>query len=115
MSLAPIYALEARQGDTFRLNLEYKDEDSNPIDLTGCLVEFGLAPAPGGKPIFQYFSPEFVTVDGPAGELTIEVPSEDTKRWSQRRLHYEVTLTFTDDSVLTLLEGRLSIRPEIVA
>jgi hypothetical protein len=115
MSLAPLYDKPAKQGDDFLLGLVYlEDDEITPIDVTGVKVEFSLAPARGGKPSFTYTEDDYVTVGTTDGVITIDVPAEETKKWVQPRLFYEITLTFPDTTVLSILEGRILIRREVV-
>jgi hypothetical protein len=115
MSLAPLYNKGFKQGDDFLLPLVYlEDDEVTPIDVTGVEVEFSLAPSRGGKPSFTYTQDDYVTVGTIDGVITIGVPGEETKKWIQPRLLYEVTLTFPDTTVLTILEGKLTNRLEVV-
>lgn len=114
MALVPLYDMEHKQGDTFIRTLTYQDDNGDPIDVTGAEVEFSLAPSRGGRPIFTYTQDDYITVGTTDGVVVIEVPFTQTKLWEVPRLFYEVTITFPDSRRVTILEGRIRIRFEVV-
>ena len=115
MGLVPLYDMEAKQGDTFLRTLTYQDDSGTPIDITGAEAEFSLAPSRGGRPMFTYTQDDYLTVGTTDGVIIIEIPYTVTDNWNLPRLFYEVTLTLTDGKRLTILEGKLKIRFEVVA
>lgn len=116
MSFPPTHTLQAKQGDTFKRVFTYKDDDGNAIDLTGCSVEFSIARTRGGAPAWTYDSaPEVVITNDEGGEITVTLTPAQTRLWERREeFVYELTVTFTDDTRTTILEGALEVRLEVV-
>lgn len=116
MSLSDLATLELKQGDSWTRVLTYlEDDETTPIDLTDCSVEFSLAKARRKTPKWTFTSsPNAAITDAAAGEITIYLSPDDTRAFGKlEELQYEVTITFADDSRLTILEGPLLVRLEV--
>ena len=114
MTLPDLLNMEAKQGDTFPLSLDYLNDDDSPIDVTGYAAEFSIAVRPGGSPSFTYTEDDYITLGGALGTAVISIPPAVTRLWTQRRYWYEISLTDTAGDKVTVLEGRLVVRPEVV-
>jgi len=114
MELPDFVNLEAKQGDHFALPFIYTEDDDTPIDVTGYSAEFSLAVAPGGSPSFTYTEDDYITVGTTDGAFDIDVVPSETRNWTARRYFYEVSLVPPDGKKVTVFEGRISIRPEVV-
>ncbi len=105
--------LTAKQGDTLDIVVTWRDGSGTLVDLSGASVEFGIAVKPGSSRSFQYTTDDYITISG-TGEITVSIPSEETKKWTYRRMVYELTVTDSSNKVTTIAGGRLLIDPEVV-
>lgn len=80
MSLPPRHEFTVYRGDDSSIVADYLDADLNPIDLTGVVATFEVrayrgAPDPA---LLSYASPSAqLSVDGPAGRITLAFPRAD--------------------------------------
>ena len=111
------FTLQARQGDTLSTRLTLKEDDNTtPINLNGCSVEFSIAPVPGGAPAQQYTTaPEVTIPNANGGVILLTLTPTQTRALTQRWYVYEVTVTFTNSSRLTVLDGALTVEQEVKA
>ncbi len=111
------FTLAARQGDTLTTRLTLKEDDNTtPINLNGCTVEFSIAPVPGGTPAQQYITAPEVTIPNAAGGvILLTLTPTQTRALTQRWYVYEVTVTFTDSRRLTVLDGAMTVEQEVKA
>lgn len=113
--MATNYTFNARQGDTFNRSFAWKNNDGGPLlDLTGYIIEFGVANTPGGGTNFKYSNPEFITIDALDSSWVVRIPFSETRQWPDGALFYEITLESPDGERITPLEGRLRVAREVV-
>lgn len=92
------------KGETFTLNLVFKDESGNRVDLTGHGVEMILRKAGVGTNVGTY--PAAVDSNG---NIEIKVTDEVTDTWPKGKLAYVVSHTTPNGDEKWLLYGALTI------
>ena len=116
MALPEIVNLHIKQGDSWRRTLTLlEDDDTTPIDLTGCSVEFSIARARRARPSWTFTQPPHAAItDPPHGVIELALSPNDSRAFGDRTtLACEVTLTFSDGTRLTVLDAELSVRLEV--
>lgn len=97
--------LVSGQGETFTLNLQFKDSAGNPVNLTGHTVDLVVNKAGVGTLVGTY--PAAVDAQG---NITIKVEDETTAEWPKGKLAYRVIHTTPDGDEKWLLYGALTIK-----
>ena len=92
------------KGETFDLNIQYKDSNGNPVDLTGHTVDLFVAKAGSGEAVGTYAG----TVDA-LGNISIIVADEVTDTWPVGKLAYRVHHTAPDGVEKWLVYGALNV------
>ena len=103
------------QGATFRITLTYKI-DSTPVNLTGYAARMqvrerydsettavSLTSAPGGG----------LTLGGSAGTIAIEITDVQSAAMPAGRLVYDLELVAPNGDVTRLVEGTMTVTPEV--
>ena len=118
------YDITAEQGATFGLNMNYKDDNDNPISLTGynarmqvrrshttsTMLLSGDAHSPSGTNIT-------ITVEDtgaalPTGNVKVDILASTLSDVPAGNHVYDIELV-SGDSVTRLLEGRFIVTPEV--
>lgn len=103
------FAIE--QEDTFLRVLTWTEADLvTPIDLSGCTAKMTInyvdSGVPGSFSISTTWSANgFITINGPAGEVTLLIPATTTENFTWRNGAYDLHLKFPDETVFRLVEG----------
>ena len=73
---------EVDQNTTFTFTVVYKDNDDNPINLTGCSAKMQVRDTKGGSKLaFSLTSPiGGITIDGPNGKVTVKMTPTQTNK-----------------------------------
>lgn len=102
---------EVDQNATFSFIVEYKDNEGNPIDLTGCSAKMQVRDTKGGSKLaFSLTSPiGGISIDGPNGKLTIKATPTQTNKLFYPKSSYDVMLTDSNLNKIKLLEGFLTL------
>jgi len=109
------FTLYARAGDSFTRTLTWTDDAGVPIDLTDASVEWALAGRYSDPIVYQYEDTDEAEItDEAAGVVTLSLTAEQTRELAGRDWRYEVTLTFADETRVTILDGVLVVAPEVV-
>lgn len=104
-------SLQGRAGDTFQKILTLQDADEAAVDLTGCSVEWSLR---SGDTTHQYTDTQISITDAAAGQVTMVLTPTETRDLAGVVWAYEVTITFSDTTRETVLQGTLSFGREVV-
>jgi hypothetical protein len=101
----------ARRGDTFTRTLRYlEDDETTPVDLTDVIVTWSLAPIPQGLPKLRFEDdPSAFVEDALTGTIKLLLTSTQTAEFKARAYAFDVVLTFTDQTRLTILKGYLPV------
>ena len=95
------------QGDSFELQLEYQDEDKNPIDITGYTIRMEIKDKPGGR-ILSAICTEgdgIIISDPTTGIMEITVSPEKTRKFNYPRASYQIQGTDQYGENVTFLQG----------
>lgn len=92
------------QGETFTLNILFKDSAGNPVNLTGHTVDITVKKSGSGVLVGTYPA----TVDG-LGNIAITVTDEVTDTWPVGKLAYLVKHTAPNGVEKWLVYGALTV------
>ena len=125
--------LTHKVGDSFLRRLTVSEREAEidpwePVNLTGYQVVFGVGALAGRGTAKKYRSTDdpalvFIVDDGGEGitpedgVIQIAIPGEETRSWWERFevfTTYEVTLIAPDGNRLTIIDGPITLRPEVV-
>lgn len=107
---------EIIQGDDTAIACTFKDEDGNPIDITGYTVYFTVKKKPDADDddssavIKKDVS---VHTDPTNGETSIEIAKADTEDVEPRRYVYDLQLKDASDKIASSKFGVLEVIPDI--
>jgi hypothetical protein len=102
---------EVDQNATFTFIVEYKDNDGDPINLTGASAKLQVRDTKGGtKLAFTLTSPSGgITIDAPNGKLTVRMTPTQTNKLFYPKSSYDLMLTDSNSIKTKLLEGFLTL------
>jgi hypothetical protein len=102
---------EVDQNTTFTFIVEYKDDDGNPIVLTGSSVKMQVRDTKGGSKLaFSLTSPSGgIAIDEALGKLTIKMTPTQTNKLFYPKSSYDIMLTDSDLNKTKLLEGFITL------
>jgi len=113
----PLYDFTVVRGDTLRISLIWRDEDDDPVDLTGYGAVLEVRSEDGGSQLLALSSVDGRVVLGDeAGTIVATIAAEETQAFvtgdqppggPQPRLHYQVRVTDGVGRKTTVLKGRL--------
>jgi hypothetical protein len=121
---AALVNLTLEQGATFYRVLYWRDEDDNPIPLNGYSARMQVRPTLDSDEVQLEASTDDgrITIDGALGKITIRIEAEDTAavvfaNGAHKRAgsvyQIEVESGAPDGFVTRLLEGRMTLSPEV--
>jgi hypothetical protein len=98
---------EVDQNTTFSFIVEYKDNNDNPINLTGSLAKLQARDTQGGtKLAFSLTSPAGgITIDGPNGKVTCKMTPTQTNKLFYPKSSYDLMIIDSNGNRIKLLEG----------
>ena len=115
MTTPAVVNLEMRQGNTWTKQLVWKTTANVPINLTGYSARMQIRR--GIK------NPEFlaelttvnnkIVLGGSLGTITLKLAASETSLLPAKECVYDLELQSPDGTVVTLVEGSVSISPEI--
>lgn len=116
MSVAPgIVNLTFGQGTTWKLSMTYTDANDAPVDLTNYVARMqarvGYDAATTVLNINSNGSG--ITLGGTAGSISIVVPASTTTTIGAAQYVYDLELVSPSDEVTRLIEGTLTVTPEV--
>lgn len=107
------YNLRGRAGDTFTRYLYHRENDGlTAINLAGASIEWSLR---SPTTTSQYIDEARASItDAAQGEIKLTLTPAQTRALATTTWSYEVTLTFSDGTRTTILDGYLSFAQEVV-
>jgi hypothetical protein len=95
------------QGDTFTLQIEYKDPDEVAIDLTGYAIVLEVKDKPGGRILSAKCAiGNGITVQNPeSGIMEITISPAKTRKFNYPRASYQIQGTDQYGENVTFLQG----------
>lgn len=109
------YDIEVQQGAKFTLNVQARNKSDNSVlNLVGYSGKMQIRDAPGGSLLMEASTSNgFLTINGPAGTVMINVPATTTgpMTWNTGVYDLEVSTTLADP--IRLLEGYAALSLEV--
>lgn len=110
--------LTIEQGTDYELvlHLASKPPDPQPLDLTGYTARSQFRPNHGHDTAVLYeltTSNGRLTIDGPAGTITVTIPGEDSSAWQWRTAVYDLELVNPSGRPKRLFKGAVRVDPEV--
>ena len=98
---------EVDQNATFTFIVEYKDNDGDPISLTGASAKLQVRDTKGGSKLaFTLTSPSGgITIDAPNGKLTVKMTPTQTNKLFYPKSSYDLMIIDSNGNRIKLLEG----------
>jgi hypothetical protein len=108
------YDLLIEQGATFYLPIDYSDSTGAPIDLTLFTARLQARRTPTAEEIIVEMTTENdrITLGGTDGVVTLHMTAAETAVLQPGEYLYDLELA-SGESVDRMIEGRLTISPEI--
>lgn len=95
------YDFAIEQGTSFRISFIYKDQNGNPIDLTGWCARLIWKTNLNSTQIFHSDNTDYTvykfTIDEPNGKLTLLIPASTTNSFVFSTAKYDVELQSPDE------------------
>ena len=110
--MAAVANLSIDQGATFTSDITVKDINGNVFDLTGYTANAKMAKGYSSTRTRTTMSTTFAT-DRTTGVLTISLTANQTATLDAERYVYDVEITSSAGSVTRVLEGIITVRPEV--
>lgn len=109
------YNLRIRKGSNWELNIVYKDEAKNPIDLTGYKAWLTIRPTVEGEQIEQLTELTGITLGGAAGTIDSALTHQKTTGLPIKRGVYDLLLEDNQATAerFALLEGDVEVMPAV--
>lgn len=114
---AAYYKIQVEQGSTWRRTLTVRDEVGDPVDLTGYGARMQIRESMDSPdPLYSLAtdgpSPG-ITINGPAGQLTLVIANETSSAWTWRYGVYDLELESAGGEVERLLRGEVEVDREV--
>jgi len=95
------YDFAIEQGSSFKLSLIYKDQNGNPINLTGWCARLIWKTNTNITQVFSSSNIDFnvykFTIDALSGKLTLMIPTNTTNAFNFNTAKYDLELQSPDD------------------
>lgn len=114
MLKVPNYNLTCPQGATFDIMLTWKDNDGNPVDLTGCSAALQVRPTySSAMPLIDIYSGDGITLGGVLGTIHLVVDAPVTEAVPAGSYVYDLKIEFASGAVTRLLQGKWQHTAEV--
>lgn len=112
---AGTYDILIEQGATFRMSATWKDSAGAPVNITGYTARMQVRRRYNDPTILLNFSTTngAIVLGGSAGTITITGAATVTDDVAARTGVYDLELVSADGTVTRLLEGGVTISPEV--
>lgn len=95
------YNFAIEQGSSFRMNLVYKDDDGNVIDLTGWCARLTWITNKNTTQVFNTTNLDYsiykFTIIGNEGKISLLIPADTTNSFDFNTAKYDLELQSPDD------------------
>ena len=99
---------------TYSFEIEYKDPNGDPIDITGSTAKMQVRNTQGDKLAFTLTSPSGgITIDGPNGLITVKMTPTQTSKLFYPKSVYDLMLTDTNANKIKLVGGYLTAQRSV--
>ena len=111
---AGLYNFAAEQGATLERVITYTDPDEVIIDLSDYTAMMQVRPtAASATVILELSTGSGITIDGPAGTLTLLVDADDMAALTPATYVYDLEITSPGSIVTRLIEGKFTVKAEV--
>jgi len=109
------YDIVIEQGATFNLPITWKDQNNNPINLSGFTANMMMRATPSDTSSFINLTTSNggITLGGSAGTIAIYMSSAATAAITQTHGVYDLILTDNSGNVTRLLQGNVIINQDV--
>lgn len=113
MSIVGTHNFEILQGETWTRTLTWK-VDGTAVDLTGYTARMQVRQkVTSADTLLSLTSASGITLGGSAGTITLSVSAVDTAAMTWREGVYDLELVSGGGEVTRLIEGRITVSPEV--
>jgi hypothetical protein len=111
---AAVWRWLVEQGATSRTTLTLRDE-AGPVDLTGYMARLQVRETVGSPTTLLDLSTSSggISIDGPAGSLTLLLSDEATAALTWRHGVFDLEITSPGGDTTRLLKGEITVDPEV--
>lgn len=112
--MATSYKFAWDQGTTISRVLRWR-RDNEPVNLSGYSGRMEIRDRVGGTLLHRLDTDSLgtMTIDGPEGAISFEIPAEVTQTWTWRNAVYDLELIDSEGRVTRLIQGTISLSPEV--
>ena len=101
---------EVDQNTTFSFEVQYLDEDQNPIQLNSHTAKLQVRDTQGGKKLaFTLTEMDGIVISPTLGKLQISISAERTNNMFKQKSAYEIVLVDPSVNKIRLLEGYMTL------
>lgn len=112
--MAAIYDFTLDAGTDTDVTFTYNDTDGNPINLSGYSADMELKSAPGGSTALTLSTGNGkIALGGAAGTVTVSFSSTDSTSLTLPTYVYDIELTDGSSLVTRLVQGTITVSPEV--
>jgi hypothetical protein len=112
---AGTYNITIEQGATFTLPLTYKDADDDPVPLTDALARMQIRQKVTSTDTIVDLDSDTlggITISDPGG-ITVVISDEVTAAITIKTGVYDLEIEWVDGTVTRLLQGTVTVSPEV--
>lgn len=106
------YDIEIEQGSAFRLELQLKQPDGEPLNLASCSAASQIRKSARSKTAIVDFTTEILSPSAD-GKLVLSLTHTQTADMNFSKALYDVEVTFSTGEIRRLLMGSVRLSPEI--
>lgn len=112
---AGIYNFTIEQGASWSLSLTYKDADNQAVDLAGYSAKLQVRSFVGSSEVLLERSTQAgtITLGGVLGTISVEASAAETAALTPGLAVYDLELYSPIDTTIRLLQGDVTISPEV--
>lgn len=101
------------QGSTYKHTFHYRDDNDAVVSLNGYTARMQIRETVGAAAaLYTSISGHFV-IDGPLGDVVLEIPEAITAAWTWTRGVYDIEIIAADLKVTRLVSGKVKVSPEV--
>jgi phage/plasmid primase-like uncharacterized protein len=104
------------QGDTFSVELQYVDENDNPVNIQGYTFKLEVRDKPAGKIICATCSigDGIVITDEVNGLIDLTISTQKTRKFTIPQAAYQLQATTSQGSNVTWMQGWFKVNPGVI-
>jgi len=103
--------MDVKIGDTFHYEAQWVDSTGANVDLDGCTALMQFRESENEDPTLE-LSTENGLITLAAGSISLDIPAATTKGLEEQYGMFDLELTYSDGTVITVLTGRYRILPD---